>query len=244
MFKDQVIDSQGKEEHILLINEMKKEILGNDKVKETELNTDGKAPMYSILQSQCMKWQQLIDKMQWYQPSSLPKTKEMHWYHMLKRLKQQIKVIIHTIHQVGHEEWLNSKMHLIRIGKYGQIARMVSPKACTGPTAGSHYPIKFGEPPRKAINDNERKEACLQTHELWISNPPGVKDCHFIDIIEDDVDPHGVNINPDKVFDDDAEWNYLGALLSTKVNEEIAEKIKNAHQNSLYSSNTSKQMQI
>ncbi len=39
MFKDQVIDSQGKEEHILLINEMKKETLGNDRVKETELNT-------------------------------------------------------------------------------------------------------------------------------------------------------------------------------------------------------------
>jgi len=39
MFIDQVIDSQGKEEHILFINEMKKETLGNDRVKETELNT-------------------------------------------------------------------------------------------------------------------------------------------------------------------------------------------------------------
>jgi len=44
------------------------------------------------------------------------------------------------------------------------------------------------------------------------------------------VGPHGVNINSDKAFDDDAEWNYLGALLSTKVNEEISEQIKNAHQ--------------
>jgi len=41
---------------------------------------------------------------------------------------------------------------------------------------------------------------------------------------------HCVNINSDKAFDDDAEWNYLGALLSTKVNEGISEKIKNAHQ--------------
>ncbi len=56
--------------------------------------------------------------------------------------------------------------------------------------------------------------------------------------------PHGVTINPEKVFDDDAERNYLGVLLSTKVNEETAEKIKNAHQSFLYSSNILKQMQI
>jgi hypothetical protein len=183
MFIDEVIDRQGKEEYILFMNEMKKEILGNDKVKETKLNVAEKTPMYSDLQSQCIKWQKLVDKIQWIRPSSLSKTKETHWYHVSKCLKRQIKVIINTIHQVRQDEWLNSKMHLICIGKYGQIARMVNPKVHKGPTAGSHYPSKFGEPPRRAINDTERKEASLQTHELWISDPPGGKDCHFLDII-------------------------------------------------------------
>jgi len=120
-------------------------------------------------------------------------------------LKNQIKAILQNIHKIQQGEWINSKNHLIRIGKYGSIVRMNNPKIQSGPVAGKIYPTKPEEPICHAINDRERKEASLITHKRWIDNPPGTQDCHFLDIINDDIGPHGISINPQKQFDADAE---------------------------------------
>jgi hypothetical protein len=74
---------------------------------------------------------------------------------------------------------------------------------------------KQGEPIRRAINDIQRKEASILTHTMWMDNPLGAKNCHFLDIINDEIGPHGVSINHEKIIDADAEWNYLEALLPT-----------------------------
>jgi hypothetical protein len=34
------------------------------------------------------------------------------------------------------------------------------------------------------------------------------KNCHFLDILNDEVGPNGVSVNPDKIFNEEAEWNY------------------------------------
>jgi len=75
---------------------------------------------------------------------------------------------------------------------------MTNPKDRSGPVASIIYPMKPNEPVRKAINDRERKEASLLTHKLWMGDPPGLKNCHFLDIIQDEVGPNGVNVVPDK----------------------------------------------
>jgi hypothetical protein len=63
-----------------------------------------------------------------------------------------------------------------------------------------------------------------------MGNPPGGKNCHFLDTIEDQVGPHGVNINLNKPFDDEACWQYLKGTLHEKVDQETAARIKYAHQ--------------
>ena len=102
---------------------------------------------------------------------------------------------------------------------------MTNPKPKSGPVAGSLYPIKPGDPIRKAINDEERKEATILTHSAWMDDPPGSKNCHFLDIIEDDVGPNGITIDPSKTFDEEAQWKYLEGVLQEKVDQETATKI-------------------
>jgi hypothetical protein len=46
-----------------------------------------------------------------------------------------------------------------------------------------------------------------------MNNPPGIKNCHFIDTEKDEVGTHGVSIHPNRIFDDDAQWKYLDGLL-------------------------------
>jgi hypothetical protein len=94
----------------------------------------------------------------------------------------------------------NSKNHYIRLGKYGPIARMKNPTSRNGPVAGRLYPSKHGEPVHRAINNEERKEASILTHTVWIGYSPGTKKCHFLDIIEDQVGPCGVEINHEKIL--------------------------------------------
>jgi len=130
---------------------------------------------------------------------------------------------------IRQEEWRNAKTHYIRIGKIGNIARMLNPKNRSGPVACSSYPTKPGELSKKARNDEERVEASILTHKAGMSNLPGKKNCHFIDIIEDSVGPNGVNINTEKVFDDAAQWNFLEDMLKNKVDEEMVERISFAH---------------
>jgi len=64
---------------------------------------------------------------------------------------------------------------------------MTNPKNRSGPIAGNFYPPVPGEPIRRAINDHERREATMLTHEKWMDDPPGCKNCFFLDKIEDDV---------------------------------------------------------
>ncbi len=84
---------------------------------------------------------------------------------------------------IRQEEWRNAKPHYIRIGKIGNIARMLNPKNRSGPVACSSYPTKPGKPSKKARNDEERVKASILTHNAWMSDPHGKKKCHFIDIL-------------------------------------------------------------
>ena len=128
-----------------------------------------------------------------------------------------MKSIIDIIKRVRQEEWPNAKNHYIHIGKHGNIARMINPKQRNGPVACSYFPAKPGEPIKKALNDEERKEANIRTRNAWMSDPPGKKNCHFLDIIEDRVGPHNITINADKVSDADAQWRYLEQMLDGKI---------------------------
>jgi len=61
-----------------------------------------------------------------------------------------------------------------------------------------------------------------------MNDPPGSKNCHFLDIMEDEIDPIGVTIDYNKSFDEDPQWKYLQDLLDNKVSEEIANRITSA----------------
>ena len=176
-FVDDTINNQGKEEFVMIIHNIKKEVFGASQTKKM---------VFSILRN---------------------------------------------IQQIRNEEWCNAKNHHICIGKYASVVRMVNPKKQSGPVTGRRlYPTKPGEPIRRALNDTERKDASNRTHKLWIDNPPGRKKCHFLDIINDDIGPHGVSVNPNKKFETEAEWNNLEGQLSEKVNEDIANRIMAPHQ--------------
>jgi hypothetical protein len=72
------------------------------------------------------------------------------WYYQTLRAKQILKNIVHTIKLIRQEGWRNAKTHYIRIGKIGNIARMLNPKNRNGPVACSSHPTKPGEPSKKA----------------------------------------------------------------------------------------------
>jgi hypothetical protein len=132
---------------------------------------------------------------------------------------------MHLIKRAKREEWKMAKNHYLRIGKHGNIARMINPTNRNGPTASNFYPMIQGQPGRKAISNEERKEASIITHTMWMANPPGEKNCHFLDITSDEVGPNGVDILLNKPFDKQAERQYLGGPLETKVDSDIATRI-------------------
>jgi hypothetical protein len=229
-FVDEVINEIGREEYVCFINDMKREILGACNTVDIDSNGLEKKSKIQLLQLRCSKWQKLVEKLNSdYTPQPSSSTLR-HWYFLVKRLRVQSKKILFLAQQVRKEEWDNSKNYLIQIGKYGQLARMVNPKPRSGPVASRFYPTAPNAPRRRALNDYERKEASILTHELWMDNPPGRKNCHFLDIIQDDVGPCGVNISCDKEFGAEAEWLYLEGMLAEKVNDDIIEKIRYAHQ--------------
>jgi hypothetical protein len=86
------------------------------------------------------------------------------------------------------------------------------------------------EPVRKAINDEERKEASTLTHSMWMDDPPGIKNCHFLDITKDDIGPYGISIHAEKTFNEDAQWKYLEGMLEEKLDNETATRVNIAHQ--------------
>jgi hypothetical protein len=63
-----------------------------------------------------------------------------------------------------------------------------------------------------------------------MDNPPGKQNCHFLDVEHDAVGPHGVKISPNKIFNEEAQWNYLEGRLHEKVGQEITDRIIKAHQ--------------
>jgi len=214
-FIDTVITSQGIQEYDTLINDIKNDVTGNNENTDTlAANPRNSISKISLLQLQHNKWIKQIDRLKFSYPMTLPNLRNTH--NITKQAKRQIKTIIRTIQYVRQEEWIKSKNHLIRIGKFSSIVNMVNPKSRSGPIAGKLYPTKPSEPPRQAINDHERMEASLLTHNIWIDDPPGLINCHFLEKTVDSVGPQGVSINPDKPFDDGAEWNYLKGLLSQK----------------------------
>jgi hypothetical protein len=106
---------------------------------------------------------------------------------------------------------------------------MINPKALTGPTASNVFPTIKGVPGRKTISDEERQEASILTHSMWMANPPGVKNCHFLTTIEDDVGPNGILIDPNKPFETESQYQYLDAQLESIEDHEIIERIHIAH---------------
>ena len=55
-----------------------------------------------------------------------------------------------------------------------------------------------------------------------MGNPPGIKNCHFLNTMHDQTGPCGVSIDPNKKFDKEAKSNYLGMDLEKKLGKEGA----------------------
>jgi hypothetical protein len=65
---------------------------------------------------------------------------------------------------------------------------------------------------------------------MWMKTPPGEKNCHFLNITSDEAGPNGISIQVDKPFDEQAQWQYLGGPLETKVDSDIAARIWSEHE--------------
>jgi hypothetical protein len=46
-----------------------------------------------------------------------------------------------------------------------------------------------------------------------MDDPPGIKNCHILDITKDDIGPNGISIHAEKTFNEDAQWKYLEGML-------------------------------
>ncbi len=125
---DTVISTIGKNDYDHFIHSMKKDILGNENVKDFECNQSAKTPKFRLLQTQYEQWKELTDWSQYDHSTPMTCTSVQHRYHMAKHARKQIKANLFTLLQIRQEEWTNSKTHLIRIGKYDPIARMTNPQ--------------------------------------------------------------------------------------------------------------------
>ena len=229
-YQASVIDTQGREDYNTFIHSMKKDILGHTRVKSLEEEAEQNLPHNIRLQCQADEWDKMLEHLSCDNFDKVTSLKIKKWLLIAKQAKRKLCKMLTTIRAIKKQEYANAKIHFIRLGKFGNIAKMINPKPRSGPTAGSFYPTKPGEPIRRAINDHERKEACIQTHEVWMDNPPGSKNCHFLDLENDAVGPNGVKVLPNKVFDDEAQWQYLEGCLHEKVGQEISERIQTAHE--------------
>jgi len=212
-YQTYVLDSQGRDEFENYIVNAKKKIFGSNHVehiKEQQLTKLTKHAHLAVLINQ---WEESFNAIYDYDVESTVDGQSIKWFKLIKKAFYLLKKFTFIIKGMCQEEWQNAKNYYIRIGKYGSIARMTNPKYHRGPTAGSLYPTKPGEATRKAINDKEQKEATILSHTAWMNNPPGIKNCHFIDTEKDEVGTHGVSIHPNRIFDDDAQWKYLDGLL-------------------------------
>ena len=230
-YQAHVIDTQGREEYTKFIHSMKQEIFGHTRVKSLEAEAEQRMSNNARLHSQATQWNNMLKHLPYDdQISNVSSLQIKKWLVVAKQARRKLGKMLSTIRAIRRDDFANAKLYYIRLGQYGAIARMVNPKPRTGPTAGSFYPTKPDEPVRRAINDYERQEACIQTHEVWMDNPPGSKNCHFLDLESDAVGPHGVSVHPDRIFDDEAQWQYLEGCLHEKVGQETSDRIQKAHE--------------
>jgi L-rhamnose mutarotase len=226
---DTVISRQGKQEYDLFLTSIKEDVFENITGNSNTTGQVQDTSKLTLLQTQYEKWQTIMEELQTEQckPNTTGGIKCC--YKIVMEAKRQTACIFRTLQDVKQQEWINSKNHLLRIGKFGAIACMVHPKSRSGPVAGKLYPTKPNKPARLAINDRERMEASLLTHQMWMDNPPGQVNCHFLEKVEDDMGINGININPDKAFDEEAEWSYLKGILLETTPHDIADRIRQAH---------------
>jgi len=220
-YQTYVIDSQGKDEFENYIINAKKKIFGSNNIELTQEKQLTRPTKRAQLAALITQWEQFFNMMHDYDTESIDKEQIIKWINPIKKAISLLKKFTLIIKKIRQEEWRNAKNYYIRIGKFGSIARMTNPKYRRGPIAGSLYPTKPGETIRKAINDKERKEATILSHTAWMDNPPGIKNCHFIDIEKDEVGTHGVSIHPNRIFDDDAQWNIRSNTIVSVVNTYI-----------------------
>ena len=103
---------------------------------------------------------------------------------------------------------------------------MVYPKKKGGLSSNSFYPSKHGEPKKQAISWEERKEATLETHNIWTDHPPGDENCFFTQIISDEVGPCDIEFNTNK-FNDASFRKYID--IHDSIDDDIKTRVIKAH---------------
>ena len=174
-----VIETQGGEEYEEFIHKIKQGVFGPENIPSLEAQREARLPKYLYLAQQTEHWQEIISEFPVEHISRLTNAQVKKWYLSLQQAAKHLKCMISNLQRIRQDDYNNEKKHSIRIGKHGAIARMTNPKPRSGPVAGSFYPTKPGEPIRRAVNDNERKEASLLAHTMWMDDPPGKQNCHF-----------------------------------------------------------------
>ena len=224
-----IIETTGAAEYEAFVHRMKQDILGHENVPSLEVQHAKRISKHAYLDQQVLYWQDLLQEFPTTPVAGLSISQAKQWYASILSAKQQIKSIQSNLQRMQSEEFSNAKAHSIRLGQYGPIARMTNPKPRSGPVAGSLFPTKPGEPIRRAINDHERQEASTTTHTMWMNDPPGTQNCHFLEKVFDDLGPRGINVMPEKVFNAEAEWKYLEGILADKLDDDIANRVRSAH---------------
>jgi len=229
-YQDTAVNSQGYEEYREIMDDLKNRIFGEDRAYPPTQNDGKRMPTHTRLTKYIEEWNDLRSMLEANYNSSMNSRRAKIRYKLIKQGKYITKRMIFMLKCTRREEWRNAKNYYIRIGKFGNIARMINPKMRSGPVASKFYPTINGEPGRKAISDMERKEASILTHSMWMRDPTGQKNCHFLDLTTDEVGPNGISIHPDRPFDTEAQQKYLDGPLESKVDQEIIDKIKKAQQ--------------
>ena len=222
-----LLETQGKEEFDELTLQLKNNIFGNEHVSMIATQRD--SSKITQLQNEITKWTVFYTTILVFNPSTAITTQLRQWMAITTGLRNKIKKVRKLIKHIRQDEWIHAKVHSIRIGKYGDIAKKISPKPKNGPAANKVYPTIPGQVRRIARTVEEQKEATLATHIPWTSNPPGQQNCHFLDLHPTDAGPPMLNIQPEKPFDDRAQLKYLGTALQEAVDQPIYNRIVSAH---------------
>ena len=134
---------------------MKQDIFEAANVKPLEAEKLQAQPKYIKLQRLSERWEKRLDKISLKSSNDINVASIKYWTRQAGHAKKLLNNFLTTLNQIRQNEYNSAKNHFIRIGQYGPIARMTNPKPRSGPTASSYYPIKNGEPIRRAVNDRE-----------------------------------------------------------------------------------------